>query len=457
MPADLFGARYQPTRELARTPSFVVLAARDHQDGSEVGVAVAQGSNREGHLSRRALGSRMVRLDHAHVVATCDHGVDGSGPFTVFDLPPRDLASELAQAPYPAARVADLTVELSGALDALHAAGIRVGPLHPGHVGLDDDGHACLSPWPLAAPPTGWGGAEAWAPPEDVAGLAPSVAGDIWSLGALLLSALVGVGPGCLSETDTEVLAEHVRHAADPKLIGVIAASMAADPRQRFESAGQMGWALSGVPGEAGRRSRSLVGALDFGTPSWMGPKVLGFSAALLMVLGAAMAAGVGLTLSAPGAGACPMPPAEPGSGPGTCVTHAAGASSRNGGVGGSGGDIAGGTGVQEPRAGAVVSPSLALTSSALVTATSGPSTPVAPPPPPVAPGAPMGAEPMATGGPSKGHDTVPSAAGSAVDDPGMELNAGPSTSGRFSPSADDPGVTAHGQPPGAGWTGRPD
>jgi hypothetical protein len=246
MPADLIGARYQLHRELARTPSLAVYEAEDQRADTPTGIAVGLGGGREPRHGQRLLGRRMARTVHPHVVSTYHRGKDGNRTFVAFRRPSRTLATELASAPYPPNRVAQMGLDLSSALVVLHRAGIRLGSLHPGHVGIDADGAVRLSPWPLAPPPGGWGGDGAWSPPEIVAGAPPSIAGDVWSLGAVLLSSLVGTGPGQLSVAATEELADRLRDDANPVLVDAIGRSMVSDPSRRFDSARRMASALQG-------------------------------------------------------------------------------------------------------------------------------------------------------------------------------------------------------------------
>jgi hypothetical protein len=248
MPADLIGARYQLHRELARTPSIAVYEANDRQVGTPAAVAMELDHDRGSHLGRRVLGRRVARTSHPHVVSTYDRGKHGGRAFVAFRPPPRNLATELEVAPFPAHRVTQMGIDLGSALEVLHRAGAKLGSLHPGHVGMDDDGAVRLSPWPLAAAPGGWGGQGAWSPPEIVAGGTPSVAGDIWSLGAVLLSSLVGTGPGQLSPDATEELADRLRHDANPALVDAIGRSMVNQPSRRFASASGLATALEGDP-----------------------------------------------------------------------------------------------------------------------------------------------------------------------------------------------------------------
>ena len=256
MPADLIGARYQLHRELARTPSVAVYEADDRQVGAPAAVAMEVGNDRGSHHGRRILGRRVARTTHPHVVSPYARGKDEGRAFVAFRPPTRNLATELEVAPYPAHRVAQMGVDLGSALAVLHRAGARIGSIHPGHVGIDADGAVRLSPWPLAAAPGGWGGQGAWSPPEIVAGGAPTVAGDIWSLGAILLSSLVGTGPGQLSDDATEELADRLRHDANPALVDAIGRSMVNEPSRRFTSASGL---VAALAGESVRRRPVVV------------------------------------------------------------------------------------------------------------------------------------------------------------------------------------------------------
>ncbi|HEX3462161.1 MAG TPA: hypothetical protein VHT49_14740 [Acidimicrobiales bacterium] len=222
--------------------------ANDRQVGTPAAVAMELDHDRGSHLGRRLLGRRVARTTHPHVVSTYDRGKHGGRAFVAFRPPPRNLATELEVAPFPAHRVTQMGIDLGSALEVLHRAGAKLGSLHPGHVGIDADGAVRLSPWPLATAPGGWGGQGAWSPPEIVAGGTPSVAGDIWSLGAVLLSSLVGTGPGQLSPEATEELADRLRHDANPALVDAIGRSMVSQRSRRFASAGGLAAALEGEP-----------------------------------------------------------------------------------------------------------------------------------------------------------------------------------------------------------------
>ncbi|MGH9097050.1 MAG: serine/threonine protein kinase [Acidimicrobiales bacterium] len=297
MPADLVGARYQLHRELARTPSVAVFEAEDRRAGTTTGIAVALAGIEEPGEGRQLLGRRMARTVHPHVVSMYDQGKDGNRGFVAFRRPPRTLASELATAPYPPNRVAQMGLDLSSALATLHRAGLRLGTLNPGHVGIEADGAVRLSPWPLADPPGGWGGQGAWSAPEIVAGASPSMAGDVWSLGAVLLSSLVGTGPGQLSVAATEELADRLRQDASPGLVDAIGRSMVTDPSRRFATALGMSAALQG---ETVSRRQFVAAGIPRLTA---GTRRLALASAAVLGVVSATTVGVGLSsLGGPGA-----------------------------------------------------------------------------------------------------------------------------------------------------------
>ncbi|MDQ1361340.1 MAG: serine/threonine protein kinase, bacterial [Acidimicrobiaceae bacterium] len=300
MPADhthVLGARYALTSELARDSSFAVYDAEDHRSGSPTGIAVSLHPDGRAARRRRSLGPRLVRADHPRLISAYDSGAYHSRSFVAFHRPGRDLATELAVAPYPAGRVAQIGAELASALDALHRTGIKLGALHPGHAGIDADGSARLSPWPLAPPPAGWGGAAAWSSPEALSGAAPSAAGDIWSLGAVLLSALAGAGPGELSAAAAESLADRLRKGADPVLIDAVGRSMEADPSRRFASAGEMTAALERGRGVAVGRERTVADAPVRGwrAAPLVTSRATAFASGAITVVVSATVAGLGL------------------------------------------------------------------------------------------------------------------------------------------------------------------
>jgi hypothetical protein len=385
MPADhthVLGARYELTSELARNSSFAVYDAEDHRSGSPTGIAVSLHPDGRAARRRRSLGSRLVRADHPRLISAYDSGTYHTRSFVAFHRPGRDLATELAVAPFPAGRVAQIGAELGSALDALHRTGIKLGALHPGHVGIDAGGSARLSPWPLAPPPAGWGGAAAWSSPEALSGPAPSAAGDIWSLGAVLLSALVGAGPGELPATAAESLAERLRTGADPVLIDAVGRSMQADPSRRFASAGEMTAALEQDRGVVGGRERTVAGAPVRGwrAAPLVSARATAFASGAIAVVVSATVAGLGL--NSLGGGSVALSCAAGHQAAGSCAAGSPsptpGAPGANG--NGQGRTIASGSSIVAPPAPVAATPGSAAVASLTSATTPGGTVVVAPP-----------------------------------------------------------------------------
>ncbi len=261
MSADLLGARYQLIRETTRTPSFTVHEAFDHSTGAAVGVAVDRDPSPATVLGRRSAGDRLARIRHPHVVSIADHGRHHGRDYVVFHAPERTLSAVLADGPAGPAILERVAPLLASGLTALHRAGLRLGQVHPGHVALDDSGTVQLAPWPFTDAPPGWGRPADWAAPEVVAARTPTVAGDVWSIGAMLLAILVGPGPGRLPAGSEASFVAPLQATADPGLLGVITRSMSADPERRFRSAAHLRAALGTIAGASSPAPAARAGA----------------------------------------------------------------------------------------------------------------------------------------------------------------------------------------------------
>jgi hypothetical protein len=189
---------------------------------------------------------------HPHVVAVYDAGVLGDGrPYMVLELcPGGSLADRLRdKGPFPPAEVRDIGVNIADALGAAHAAGVLHRDVKPANILVNQYGGVALADFGLAVIPTS--GTEssatrealtpAYASPEVFNMAEPTVAGDIYALGATLYALLSGrppyfppgQSPGMMA-----LIAARLRPVPDipdapPGLVAVLRWAMAYDAAER--------------------------------------------------------------------------------------------------------------------------------------------------------------------------------------------------------------------------------
>jgi hypothetical protein len=148
-----------------------------------------------GELMVRA--DRASRLSHPGVARVLDFGRASGGYFVVserlagvrlLELKNQVLAS---RAPLAPGIVAQVAIEILGALDALHASGLVVGGFDPGQAIVSADGAIALEG--AALPPALRAADDASVvPPELARGHAPSIQTDLFSLAVVLWELLAG-------------------------------------------------------------------------------------------------------------------------------------------------------------------------------------------------------------------------------------------------------------------------
>ncbi len=123
-------------------------------------------------------------------------------------LPGGTLASFLSNAPQPVTNVLRFAIQLTRALDSLHARDITHGDLTPNNILLDADGSAHVSDFGFSnilcddesaeQAPT-FAGTLTYMAPERAWGSPPSASADIYALGCILYEAATGTPPhaGC--------------------------------------------------------------------------------------------------------------------------------------------------------------------------------------------------------------------------------------------------------------------
>ncbi|MCC7140820.1 MAG: protein kinase [Candidatus Eisenbacteria bacterium] len=173
-----------------------------------------QGAKAESYEAHLAEARRLARIRHPNVVAV--HGIevhdDRVGMWTDL-LRGQTLEERLREeGPFPATELARIGVDLCRALAAVHDAGLIHADVKPANVMLERDGRTILMDFGAGSTRDSLSGARAGTPlamaPELLRQGAPSVASDLYALGALLYRTSTGNHP-LPATTWEELLAAH--------------------------------------------------------------------------------------------------------------------------------------------------------------------------------------------------------------------------------------------------------
>lgn len=178
-------------------------------------------------------------LNNASVVRIYDVVEEDDRPWIIMELVAARSLAEIINdgGPLPPRLVADVGLQVLGALEAAHAAGILHRDVKPGNILLSEDGRVTLTDFGVARTSgdsalTSTGlllGSPSYIPPERARGLPAVPASDLWSLGATLYAAVEGHPP-----YDT----------GDP--VGTLTA-IVSDPTPPFQRAGPLRPVLTGL------------------------------------------------------------------------------------------------------------------------------------------------------------------------------------------------------------------
>jgi eukaryotic-like serine/threonine-protein kinase len=250
--------RYALRVPLGRGGIGVVWRAHDTVLGRVVAVKEVKLPPSLPQAERRSLHARVLRearaaarLNHPGAVTLYDVVQDQGRPFIVLELVEAPTLADLVEAkgPLPPVRVAELGIQLAGALEAAHRAGIVHRDVKPGNVMVAEDGGVKLAGFGIASlqsdprlTTTGLVlGSPAYMAPEQARGQPSGPPADLWALGATLFYAVEGEPPfdkGALIPTLTAVVNEDPRPMrwAGP-LAPVIGALLTKDPAARPSAA----------------------------------------------------------------------------------------------------------------------------------------------------------------------------------------------------------------------------
>ncbi|MFF9816907.1 serine/threonine-protein kinase [Streptomyces sp. NPDC014006] len=213
----LIAGRYRLLAKLGHGGMGTVWRAKDETVDREVAVKEPRvpdhlpDRERDNAFERMRREARAAaRLDHPAVVNVHDVAVVDGRPWIVMELVQgRSLGAALQEGTLDAREAARIGLEVLGALEAAHAAGILHRDVKPDNILLGRHDRIVLTDFGIAqiegetqlTDTGGFVGSPEYIAPERVLGRRPGPASDLWSLGVVLYAATEGVSPFRRSNT----------------------------------------------------------------------------------------------------------------------------------------------------------------------------------------------------------------------------------------------------------------
>ncbi|MPY52916.1 serine/threonine protein kinase [Streptomyces sp. K1PN6] len=224
----LIAGRYRLLAKLGHGGMGTVWRAKDETVDREVAVKEPRVPDHLPDLERSKAFERMrrearaaARLDHPAVVNVHDVAVVDGRPWIVMELVQgRSLGAALQEGTLGVRDAAKIGLEVLGALEAAHAAGILHRDVKPDNVLLGRHDRVVLTDFGIAqiegetnlTDTGGFVGSPEYIAPERVLGQRPGPASDLWSLGVVLYAATEGVSP--FRRTNTPATLQSVLNSA---------------------------------------------------------------------------------------------------------------------------------------------------------------------------------------------------------------------------------------------------
>ncbi|MCN9241479.1 serine/threonine protein kinase [Streptomyces sp. RY43-2] len=207
----LIAGRYRLLSKLGHGGMGTVWRAKDETVDREVAVKEPRVPDHLPERERANAFERMrrearaaARLDHPSVVNVHDVAVVDGQPWIVMELVRgRSLGAALQEGTLGVQEAARIGLEVLGALEAAHAAGILHRDVKPDNVLLGRHDRVVLTDFGIAqiegetnlTDTGGFVGSPEYTAPERVLGRRPGPEADLWSLGVVLYAATEGVSP----------------------------------------------------------------------------------------------------------------------------------------------------------------------------------------------------------------------------------------------------------------------
>ncbi|AFM19158.1 protein kinase family protein [Mycolicibacterium chubuense NBB4] len=258
---EVLGGRYELRGVLGRGGMAEVRDGWDTRLGRPVAVkmlypAVSVQSDTRRRFVTEARAA--ATLNHPHVVAVHDSGVDHGRHYIVLErLPGQNLAGVLARGgPLPAGQVRAIMRDVLSALDAAHARGVLHRDIKPANLLFTPSGGVKIADFGVAKSPetpqtltNRVFGTMAYLPADRIAGRPAVPSDDLYALGVVAYEALTA--RRAYPQENLAALADAIaagrvtpltalRPDIDPALAMTIERAMSPDPRWRFATAAQM-------------------------------------------------------------------------------------------------------------------------------------------------------------------------------------------------------------------------
>lgn len=216
----------------------------------------------------------VARLRHPNIIQVFDFNHDGSTYYMVLEfLPGHTLLDRLEQANQQhqllsLAETANIMIPLCEAVAYAHEQGMIHRDLKPANVMINPQGQPILMDFGIAKIVGGAGltatggviGTVAYMSPEQIRGQKPDHRADIYALGIILYQMISGRLP-FQGENTAATMMQHLsapvpdvrqfNQAIPPALVAIVQKSLAKEPAQRYQSAGEMAAALKQLSGDA--------------------------------------------------------------------------------------------------------------------------------------------------------------------------------------------------------------
>jgi ATP/maltotriose-dependent transcriptional regulator MalT len=283
--AELAAVGFTDSEEIGRGGFGVVYRCSQRSLDRIVAVKVLTAELDNENLGRFMREQRaMGRLSgHPNIVNVLEIGATASGrPFIVMQYHPHGTLDLLIrkQGVVDAGSTLRIGIKMAGALETAHRAGILHRDVKPSNILFTEYGEPQLTDFGIARMAGGFetragmiAGTPAFTAPEVLSGAEPTVASDLYGLGATLFCALTGHA-AFERQSGESIVAQFLRISSEPvpdlhqldipeALSHAVGRAMARDPAERPASAGEFGAELAGIAGQTGLGADEMALRVD--------------------------------------------------------------------------------------------------------------------------------------------------------------------------------------------------